>query len=149
MKLSELKPAPGSNHRRKIVGRGRASGHGATATRGTKGQNSRKGKSPWLGFEGGQMPLVRRTPKRGFNNKDFAIRYSVVNLDVLAARFKEGEEVNPRILKDKGIVKKDLPIKILGNGEIKFSLFVKAHAFSKSGREKILAGGGKIEQVKW
>ncbi|MFH1258435.1 MAG: 50S ribosomal protein L15 [Elusimicrobiota bacterium] len=149
MKLQDLKPAAGSHHRRKIVGRGRATGHGATATRGTKGQNSRKGKSPWLGFEGGQMPLVRRTPKRGFNHKDFAIRYSVVNLDLLAARFKAGEEVNPQVLRDKGIIKKNLPIKILGNGEIKFPLSVKAHSFSKIGKEKILAGGGNIEQVKW
>lgn len=149
MKLSELKPAPGAQHRRKIVGRGRGSGHGATATRGTKGQNARKGPGPRIGFEGGQMPLIRRIPKRGFNHSAFTRSFAILNLELLGSKFKQGEEVNPHILKERGLIKGNLPIKILGNGELGFALTVKAHAFSESSKSKILATGGKVEVLKY
>jgi len=144
--LNNLKPAKGANRKNKRVGRGMGSGHGKTATRGYKGQLSRSGTSMRPGFEGGQMPLHRRLPKRGFTNI-FRKEYAAVNLEQLAA-FVEGAQVDPQILKDKGIVKslKD-GLKILGDGEIKHAIKVRAHKFSKSAVEKIEKAGGTIEVI--
>jgi len=145
--LSELKPAPGSKKNRKRVGRGTGSGHGKTATRGTKGQNSRSGGGVRPGFEGGQMPIQRRVPKRGFSNARYKTEYAVVNVADLE-RFEAGSVVNIATLREAGLVKavKD-GVKILGNGELSKSLTVQANAFSKSAEEKITAAGGKAEVV--
>ncbi len=147
MNLSELKPAPGSKKNRKRVGRGTGSGHGKTATRGTKGQNSRSGGGVRPGFEGGQMPIQRRVPKRGFSNARYKTEYAVVNVADLE-RFEAGSVVNIATLREAGLVKavKD-GVKILGNGELSKSLTVQANAFSKSAEEKITAAGGKAEVV--
>ncbi|HAX60974.1 MAG TPA: 50S ribosomal protein L15 [Elusimicrobia bacterium] len=148
MKLSDLKPASGSKHRRKIVGRGRGSGHGGSATRGMKGQNSRSGRGTRPGFEGGQMPLMRRLPKRGFTNI-FKKEYEIVNLGVLEKIFESGAEVNKKILAEKGLINGKLPLKILGDGEIKKPLKITAAQFSKSAVEKIKkAGGEAIDAIK-
>jgi large subunit ribosomal protein L15 len=145
--LHNLKPQDGSKHRKKIVGRGVGSGHGRTSTRGCKGQKSRSGDgSKKIGFEGGQMPLFRRIPKRGFNNQ-FRKEYEIVNIESLN-KFESGVEVTPASLKQAGIVKKAKLIKILGIGELKKPLTIKVTAFSKSAEEKIKAAGGKIEIVK-
>jgi large subunit ribosomal protein L15 len=146
MKLHELKPNPGSVRNRKRLGRGTASGQGKTAGRGQDGQNSRSGGGTRPGFEGGQMPLYRRIPKRGFTNI-FATNYSEINLDTLN-RFEDGTEVTPEMLKELGIVKKQLDgVKVLGRGELEKKLTVKAHKFSKSAVEKIEAAGGKVEVI--
>lgn len=146
MKLHELKPSPGSVRNRKRLGRGTASGQGKTAGRGQDGQNSRSGGGTRPGFEGGQMPLYRRIPKRGFTNI-FATNYSEINLDTLN-RFDDGTEVTPEMLKELGIVKKQLEgVKVLGRGELEKKLTVKAHKFSKSAIEKIEAAGGKVEVI--
>jgi large subunit ribosomal protein L15 len=145
--LHNLKPAKGSRHRRKIVGRGEGSGHGGTATRGMKGQKARSGDGYMLGFEGGQMPLLRRIPKRGFTSVN-KIEYSIVNLDTLAKYFDAGAEVTKESLRKKGIIKTKDPVKILGDGEIKKALVVKASAFSKVAQEKIKAAGGSTEIIK-
>jgi large subunit ribosomal protein L15 len=144
--LDNLKPAKGSKHRRKIVGRGVGSGHGRTSTRGSKGQRSRSGDgAKKIGFEGGQTPIFRRTPKRGFFNK-FRKEYEIVNVASLN-KFEAGAEVTPAVLKKAGFVAKGKLVKILGTGDIKKSLTVKANAFSKSALEKIKAAGGKAEIV--
>ncbi|QSX06008.1 50S ribosomal protein L15 [Sedimentibacter sp. zth1] len=146
MKLHELKPNPGSNKNRKRLGRGTASGQGKTAGRGQDGQNSRSGGGVRPGFEGGQMPLYRRLPKRGFTNI-FATRYAEINVEVLN-RFEDGAEITPELLKETGILKKQLDgVKVLGNGEIIKKLTVKANKFSKSAVEKIEAAGGKVEVI--
>jgi large subunit ribosomal protein L15 len=146
MKLHELSSAPGSRHTRKRVGRGVGSGMGKTSTRGHKGQNARSGGGVRLGFEGGQNPLYRRLPKRGFNNK-FRTEYAVVNVQDLNA-FEAGTEVTPELLKQTGLVKDQLDgIKILGNGELTVKLTVKANKFSKSAVEKIQAAGGQTEVI--
>lgn len=138
MKLHELSSAPGSRHSRKRVGRGTGSGMGKTATRGHKGQNARSGGGVRPGFEGGQNPLYRRLPKRGFNNP-FRVEYAVVNVEDLN-KFAAGTEVTPEVLVESGIVKNTLDgIKILGNGEITVKLSVKANKFSQSAVEKIQA----------
>lgn len=144
--LNNLKPAKGANRKNKRVGRGIGSGHGKTATRGYKGQKSRSGTSVRPGFEGGQMPLYRRLPKRGFTNI-FRTEYAVVNLESLAA-FEAGTQVDPEVLKAKGIVKnvKD-GIKVLGGGELKQALTVRAHKFSKSAADKIQKAGGVVEVI--
>jgi large subunit ribosomal protein L15 len=144
--LNNLRPAKGANRKNKRVGRGMGSGHGKTSTRGYKGQKSRSGTSIRPGFEGGQMPLHRRLPKRGFTNI-FRKEYAVVNLETLAL-FAAGDQVNPEVLKSRGIVKnlKD-GIKILGTGELKHALHVSAHKFSKSAAEKIQQAGGVIEVI--
>jgi large subunit ribosomal protein L15 len=144
MKLHELKPAPGSTHSKKRVGRGPGSGLGKTAGRGHNGQRSRSGYSQRLGFEGGQMPLVRRVPKRGFHNL-FKKEFAVVNI----ARLLEMEidEVTPELLLEKGVVRRGMPVKILGDGELGKALTVKAHKFSKSARAKIEAAGGTCEEL--
>lgn len=146
MKLHELKPAPGSNKAPKRVGRGIGSGHGKTAGRGHKGQNARSGGGVRLGFEGGQMPLYRRLPKRGFNNPNRK-EYAIVNLETLN-RFEEGTVVTPELLKERGVVKnlKD-GLKILGRGELNVKLTVKAHKFSQSALSKIEAAGGQTEVI--
>lgn len=146
MKLHELKPAEGSRHVRNRVGRGTSSGNGKTSGRGQKGQKARSGGSIRLGFEGGQTPLFRRIPKRGFTNinrKD----YAVINLDVLNT-FEDGAEITPVILKEKGIVKDEKAgIKVLANGELTKKVNVKVAKFSKSAQKAIEAAGGSIEVV--
>ena len=144
MKMHELSPAPGSNRDVKRIGRGHGSGNGKTAGKGHKGQKARAGRGQRPGFEGGQMPLQRRVPKRGFNNI-FATRYATVNLSALDV-FEDGAVVDTDALKAKGLVKKTLDgVKILGNGECSKKLTVKAAAFSESAKQKIEAAGGKAE----
>jgi len=142
MNLSDLKPAVGSRHRRKVVGRGRGSGHGGSSTRGMKGQNSRSGHGTLPGFEGGQMPLYRRVPKRGFTSK-FKKNYGIVNLDILDKTFEANAEVNSKILVEKGIIRKNLPLKVLGDGDLKKPLKIIADKFSKAAVEKIKKAGGE------
>lgn len=143
MKLHELSPATGSKHSRKRVGRGPGSGIGKTSGRGEKGQKSRTGYSRRPGFEGGQMPLVRRVPKRGFTNI-WKVEYSVVNLSQLAEL--EGD-VTPEMLVERGLVRSGKKVKVLGDGEIGKALRVVANKFSKSAREKIEAAGGRCEEL--
>jgi large subunit ribosomal protein L15 len=146
MKLHELQPAEGSRKERKRVGRGIGSGNGKTAARGHKGQNARSGGGVRPGFEGGQNPLYRRLPKRGFNNP-FRKEFAVINIEELNS-FAAGTEVTPEVLLEKGIVKNPLGgIKVLGNGEITVQLTVKANKFSQSAVEKIQAAGGKTEVI--
>ena len=145
MKLHSLKAPKGAHKKRKILGRGSSSGHGKTSTRGSKGQTSRSGRATYPGFEGGQSPLIRRMPKRGFTSK-FPKVYQVVNLEALAKI--KGDIITPALMLERGLVKsKNKMIKILGNGEIKTPLTVQAHAFSKSAQEKIQKAGGKFEVV--
>jgi large subunit ribosomal protein L15 len=143
MKLHDLSPAKGSKKDKKRVGRGPGSGLGKTAGRGHKGQRSRSGYSRRPGFEGGQMPLVRRLPKRGFTNI-FRKEFAVVNLADLAEL--EGE-ITPELLAETGRVRRGRMVKVLGDGEITRALTVKAHAFSASAREKIEAAGGTVEEI--
>jgi large subunit ribosomal protein L15 len=143
MKMSQLKPARGAVKRRKIVGKGPGSGHGKTSTRGHKGQNSRTGGGVRLGFEGGQTPIYRKLPIRGFKSINKLV-YDVINLEELA-QFAAGSTVTPIELKHKGFVGGNMPVKVLGNGELKNKLTVKAHAFSASAIEKIKAAGGTAE----
>ena len=147
MRQDKLAPPSGSRKDRKRIGRGDASGHGSCSTRGSKGQNSRSGSGPRPGFEGGQLPLLKRLPeKRGFFNR-FRIEYSVVNLDKLSA-FESGSEVTPEKLLEAGLVKSlTLPVKILANGDIGQPLTVKANKFSAAAKAKIEAAGGKTEEV--
>lgn len=147
MKLHELSPAPGSVKDVKRIGRGHGSGNGKTAGKGHKGQNARSGGGVRIGFEGGQMPLTRRIPKRGFNNKIFATKYSTVNIADLN-KFKDGTIVDTELLKASGLVKKvNDGVKILGDGELESKLTVKAAAYSKSAKEKIEKAGGKAEVI--
>lgn len=146
MKLSELSPAPGSTHVGKRKGRGNGSGNGKTAGRGSKGQKARSGGGVRIGFEGGQMPLTRRLPKRGFNNI-FAEPLETINLTALN-KFEDGATVNVCDLLEKGILSKcEYGVKVLGNGSITKKLTVRASAFSASAKEKIEAAGGKAEVV--
>ncbi|EGG38701.1 ribosomal protein L15 [Paenibacillus sp. HGF5] len=146
MKLHELSPAPGSRKERKRVGRGTSSGTGKTSGRGHKGQNSRSGGGVRPGFEGGQNPLYRRLPKRGFVNPTRK-EYAIVNIEELNS-FAAGTEVTPEVLVESGIVNNTKSgIKILGNGEVTVSLTVKANKFSQSAVEKIEAAGGKTEVI--
>ncbi len=147
MRLHNLKPRPGAKHRRKRLGQGESSGHGKTSGRGGKGQTARSGSSIRIGFEGGQMPLIRRIPKRGFNNARHTTRYISVNLSSLNA-FDEGAHVDESALKAVGLANgRSNGIKILGNGELKKRLTVRAHAFSGSARAKIEGLGGTCEVV--
>ena len=147
MKLNNVKPAPGATKNRKRVGRGPGSGTGKTAGRGENGQNSRSGGGVRIGFEGGQTPLFRRLPKRGFSNARFKKVYAVINLDDLN-KFDDGAEITPEILKDAGLVKNTLDgLKVLGNGKLEKKLNVKAHKFSKSAQEQIEKLGGKAEVI--
>lgn len=147
MRLHELKPPRGSRHRRKIVGRGEGSGHGGSATRGTKGQGARSGDGRMVGFEGGQMPLSRRIPKRGFSRTRLRIEYGVVNISDIAEMFDQEETVLPAMLVEKGLVRKNMPVKILGDGSLTKKLTVHAHAFSASAEDKIKKAGGTIEKI--
>jgi large subunit ribosomal protein L15 len=147
MSLNNLRPPKGATHPRKRVGRGPGSGHGKTASRGSKGAKSRSGFRFKRGFEGGQMPLHRRVPKRGFTNI-FRTEYAVVNIDTLAETFEAGSEVTPDALREKGIVRKTgVPIKVLGRGDIGVKLTVRAHKFSGSAAQKIAAAGGAAEVI--
>src|SRR3974377_1244843 len=142
MNLSNIKAPKKAPEKRKRVGRGMGSGMGKTSTRGHKGQRSRSGSRMLRGFEGGQMPLHRRLPKRGFTNI-FRKEYSIVNLDQLVTL---GEStINPDVLRKAGLIKSKLPVKILGEGEVSAALTVHAHKFSKSAQEKITKAGGKFE----
>ncbi len=143
--LDRLKPPCGAVRKKRRVGRGEGSGWGKTAGKGTKGQNSRSGGGVKAGFEGGQMPLQRRLPKRGFTNI-FKKTYSIINVGTLAERFKDGDVVDKEVLIERGLIKKKrLPLKVLGDGEINVALTVKADLFSKTAKEKIEACGGKVE----
>jgi large subunit ribosomal protein L15 len=146
MDLSNLKPPKGATRNRKRVGRGPGSGLGKTAGRGNKGAQSRSGYKQKRGFEGGQMPLHRRLPKRGFFNL-FRVEYAVVNLDDLAARFAAGAVVTPEVLRAERLVTTKQPIKVLARGEIAVALTVKAHKFSGKAAEKIAAAGGSVETL--
>lgn len=147
MKLHELSPAEGSKKAVKRIGRGPASGQGKTAGKGHKGQKARAGRGMRPGFEGGQMPLQRRIPKRGFNNI-FAKKIAAVNVSALDKAFEDGAVVDVNALIEKGLVKKALDgVKILGNGEISKKLTVKVNAYSDSAKQKIEAAGGKAEVI--
>ena len=142
LSLNNLHPAKGSTHKKKRVGRGPGSGLGKTSGRGEKGQKSRSGYSSKIGFEGGQMPLHRRLPKRGFTNI-FKKRWLEVRLEVLDQHFTANDEITPAVLHQRGIIKKAKhDIVVLGNGEIKKALKVSAHRFTRSAREKIEKAGG-------
>lgn len=147
MTIHELRPAPGARQKARRVGRGIGSGRGKTSGRGHKGQKARAGRGPRPGFEGGQMPLQRRLPKRGFTNEMHKTRYVVVNVDDLG-RFDEETVITPDLLREARIIKNRRDgVKILGNGEIAKALTVKAHAFSDEARRKIEAAGGKAEVI--
>jgi large subunit ribosomal protein L15 len=143
MSLSNLRPPKGATHASKRRGRGQGSGNGKTAGRGHKGAKSRSGFKHKRGFEGGQMPLHRRVPKRGFHNP-FRVEYEVVNLDTLSERFEAGVEVTPDLLRQHGLVGSGL-VKVLGRGEVTRALTVRAHKFSGTAAEKIAAAGGTTE----
>jgi large subunit ribosomal protein L15 len=147
MRLHDLKPRPGAKHRRKRVGCGESSGHGKTSGRGHKGQKARSGGSIRLGFEGGQMPLIRRLPKRGFNHKAFKTVYAIVNVDDLE-QFDSGVRVNRQLLEERGLINGRFDgIKILGRGKLTKSLTVEAHKFSATARQQIEAAGGSVVPV--
>ncbi|MFH1858536.1 MAG: 50S ribosomal protein L15 [Candidatus Omnitrophota bacterium] len=142
MNLTQLFPAEGSTRRPKRGGRGRASGRGKTSGRGQKGQTSRSGRGPRLGLEGGQMPLIRRLPKRGFNNA-FKRAFRIINVGQLN-RFREGTAVSPETLEEAGLIqRRKLPLKILGGGDLKKALQVSAHQYSQKAQEVIEKLGGK------
>jgi large subunit ribosomal protein L15 len=148
MDLHNLERSPGSKRPMKRIGRGNGSGHGTTATRGSKGQKARSGGKIRRGFEGGQMPLYRRIPKRGFKNVSRKV-FTVINLSDLERNFEQGSVITPEILLSQNVIKKLLNgVKILGEGELTKALTVKAHRFSKSAVEKILKTGGTIEELK-
>ena len=147
MRLHDLKPRPGSKHRRKRLGQGESSGHGKTSGRGGKGQSARSGSSIRPGFEGGQMPLIRRIPKRGFNNARHTIEYVPVNLESLN-QFEDGATVDELALRNVGLANGTLKrIKILGNGELSKKLTITAHDFSASAKAKIEKFGGTCEVI--
>ena len=146
MKLHELSPAVGSTKEAKRIGRGHGSGNGKTAGKGHKGQKARAGRGMRAGFEGGQMPLQRRVPKRGFNNI-FATNFAIVNVSDLEV-FEAGAVIDTQALQDKGLVKKTYDgVKVLGNGNLSKAVTVKASAFSESAKSKIEAAGGKAEVI--
>ena len=147
MRIEDLKPAEGSRRGDRRVGRGVGSGLGKTSGKGHKGQKARSGGTKGAGFEGGQMPLQRRLPKRGFKNYPFSKEYAVINLKDLS-KVEELNVITPAVLRERGVVK-DLKdgLKVLGDGEIKKSITVKAHAFSSAAQEKITAAGGKAEVI--
>lgn len=145
MRLHDLKPRPGAKHRRKRLGQGESSGHGKTSGRGGKGQSARSGSSIRPGFEGGQMPLIRRIPKRGFNNTSFTVDYSPVNLDALN-QFEDGARVDEQSIRAAGLANgKSSGVKILGRGELTKKLTVVASAFSATAKAQIESKGGTCE----
>ena len=147
MDLSNLKPPKGAKHSKKRVGRGQGSGQGTQAGRGHKGAQSRSGYKRKVGFEGGQMPLKRRVPKRGFHNP-FRVEYAVVNLDTLAERFDAGTVVTPELLKERGLVPGSADrVKVLARGDIAKALTIAAHKFSGKAAEKIAAAGGAAQTL--
>lgn len=147
MKLHELRPGEGAFKTKKRVGRGVASGTGKTSGKGHKGQNARSGGGVRPGFEGGQLPLFKRLPKKGFSNALFKKEYAIINVSDLD-KFDEGTTVTPELLKEMGILKKQLSgVKVLGNGELTKKLIVKANKFSKNAVEKIESKGGKAEVI--
>ncbi|MEY2408911.1 MAG: large subunit ribosomal protein [Verrucomicrobiota bacterium] len=147
MRLHDLKPRPGAKHRVKRLGQGESSGHGKTSGRGGKGQSARSGSSIRIGFEGGQMPLIRRIPKRGFNNTAHTVKYVAVNLESLN-KFDSGAKVDLAAMRDAGLANGPVKrIKILGGGDLTRKLTVTAHAFSASARSKIEAQGGVCEVI--
>jgi len=147
MDLSNLKPADGAKHSKKRIGRGHGSGQGTQAGRGHKGAQSRSGYSFKRGFEGGQMPLHRRIPKRGFHN-EFRVEYAVVNLDTLSERFDDGTVVTPELLVETGVITRArMPVKVLARGDVSKKLTVRAHKFSGKAAEKIAAAGGATEII--
>jgi large subunit ribosomal protein L15 len=146
VKLEELKSPPGANKRVKRVGRGTGSGHGKTSTRGHKGQKARSGGGVRPGFEGGQMPLQRRLPKRGFTNI-FKKEYAIVNVRELNS-FEDGSEINPEVLLNAGLINSTKDgVKILGDGELEKKLIVRVHKISRQAEEKITARGGRVEVI--
>jgi large subunit ribosomal protein L15 len=147
MSLNNLRPPKGAKHSKTRVGRGHGSGQGKTAGRGHKGAQSRSGWGKKRGFEGGQMPLHRRVPKRGFNNP-FRVEYAVVNLDTLVEVFDAGSDVTPELLRERGLVReKRALIKVLGRGDVTKKLTVRAHKFSETAAQKIAAAGGVAEVI--
>lgn len=147
MQLHELYPFAEERKNRKRVGRGGGSGWGSTAGKGHKGQNARSGGGVPAGFEGGQMPLQRRLPKRGFKNYPFRVRYDVVNLEDLAAAFEGKNEISIQDIYERGLVRFGAPVKVLGNGELTVALTVEAHKFSASALEKIQKAGGTAKAL--
>ena len=147
MSMNNLRPPKGATHAKKRVGRGMGSGHGKTASRGSKGAQSRSGFRFKRGFEGGQMPLHRRVPKRGFHNP-FRVEYAVVNLDTLVEVFDDGSAVTPDVLRERVLVRESgKPVKVLGRGDITKKLTVRAHKFSGSAAKKITSAGGTAEVI--
>jgi large subunit ribosomal protein L15 len=146
--INTLKPNPGSTHKTKRIGRGPGSGHGKTAARGNKGMWSRSGSSQKRGFEGGQMPLHRRMPKRGFTNAVFKKEFSTINVSDLS-KFEKGSKVGPQELVDKGIVRKIAKngLRVLGDGAVDHALHVSAHYFTEGARDKITKAGGTVEVI--
>ena len=144
MSLNSLRPPKGAKHPKKRIGRGQGSGNGKTAGRGHKGAKSRSGFKFKRGFEGGQMPLHRRVPKRGFHNP-FRQVYEIVNLDTIAKRFEAGTEITPDLLREHGLVGREGGVKVLARGEIAKAFTIRAHKFSGKAAEKIAAAGGKAE----
>src|SRR3954453_5332772 len=144
IRLHSMRPRPGSRHRVKRLGCGESSGHGKTSGKGHKGQKARSGGSIRLGFEGGQMPLIRRLPKRGFNNARFHKTYAVINLDALNA-FEKGSTVNEQLLRERNLVRGNVAgLKILGDGELKHALSIEADKVSAAARAKIEGAGGSV-----
>jgi large subunit ribosomal protein L15 len=144
MSLSNLRPPKGAKHAKKRIGRGQGSGNGKTAGRGHKGAKSRSGFTHKRGFEGGQMPLHRRVPKRGFHNP-FREEFEVVNLDTLSERFDTGIDITPELMRERGVVGRKGRVKVLARGDVGKALTVHAHKFSGKAAEKIAAAGGKAE----
>ncbi len=148
MGLNSIPMPKGANTEPKRVGRGVGSGMDKTSGRGHKGSKARSGPGVYPGFEGGQMPLLRRIPKRGFNNRAFAERYSIINVGRLANLFEAGQEITPELLLEKGLVKKRTKVKLLGDGEIKIALRIKVHKASSSAIEKVKQAGGEVEIIR-
>ena len=148
MRLHDLKPTPGSKHRRRRIGRGESSGLGKTSGKGHKGQKARSGASIRPGFEGGQMPLARRLPKKGFNNAQFKTQYAIVNLVDLEIKFADGDEVNEQTLRNVGLIKGTFDgVKVLANGELTKKLTVAVEKVSATAKEKIENAGGSVAEV--
>jgi len=148
MRLHDLKPNPGAKHRRKRLGCGESSGHGKTSGKGHKGQKARSGGSIRPGFEGGQMPLIRRLPKRGFNNVNYKIANGIVNLDDLEKRFDDGVAINEKLLRGAGVIRGTLDgVKVLGRGEVKKKFHLEVDSISASAKEKIEKAGGTITLI--